>query len=143
MIATGTPFTMRSAYGLNTGASKSAVFTFCAPIMSAPLVQSDVAEPCQVSPPSSSSACGREARRRFTSVARCAKPPTLPRRRFEIEVGEGVRGGAARRDPEALEQRLADQVRRPTCGLADPEVDARLPKMDRPEEGVRGGGGQE
>ena len=30
MIATGTPFTGRSAYGLNTGSSKSRVRTFCA-----------------------------------------------------------------------------------------------------------------
>ena len=49
-----------------------------ASIMSWPRDHSEVADPCQVSPPSSSSACGRPARSRFTSVARCAKPPTLP-----------------------------------------------------------------
>ena len=44
----------------------------------APFVHSEVAEPCQVSPPSSSSAPGRLAFSCLTSVARCAKPPTLP-----------------------------------------------------------------
>ncbi len=46
--------------------------------MSWPFDHSAVALPCQVSPPSSSSAPGREALRFFTSVARWAKPPTLP-----------------------------------------------------------------
>ncbi len=46
--------------------------------MSCPFDHSAVALPCQVSPPSRSSAPGREALRFFTSVARCANPPTLP-----------------------------------------------------------------
>ncbi|MCY1556291.1 hypothetical protein D9M68_930290 [compost metagenome] len=46
--------------------------------MSCPFVHSEVAEPCQVSPPSSSSACGRLALSCLISVLRCAKPPTLP-----------------------------------------------------------------
>ena len=41
-------------------------------------VHSAVAEPCHVSPPSSSSAPGRDAFSFRTSVARCAKPPTSP-----------------------------------------------------------------
>ena len=44
----------------------------------ATLVHSDVAEPCHVSPPSSSSAPGRLALSCLTSVAKWAKPPTLP-----------------------------------------------------------------
>ena len=46
--------------------------------VSCALVHSEVALPCQVSPPSSSSAPGRLALSRLTRVARCAKPPTLP-----------------------------------------------------------------
>src|SRR5450759_4094710 len=46
--------------------------------MSCPAVHSAVAEPCQLSPPSSSKALGRLAFRRLTRLARCAKPPTLP-----------------------------------------------------------------
>ena len=52
--------------------------SLAASTMSWPFVHSAVAEPCQVSPPSSSSAFGREARTRLINVARCAKPPSLP-----------------------------------------------------------------
>src|SRR3989337_2192231 len=51
---------------------------FCAPIMSAPRVHSAVAEPCQLSPPSRSSACARAPRGRGPGVARCAGPPRRP-----------------------------------------------------------------
>src|SRR6267142_1916401 len=52
--------------------------SFCASIMSCPRVHSEVAEPCQVSPPSRSSDAPRSARSFFTRVARCAKPPIFP-----------------------------------------------------------------
>ncbi|XQU69245.1 hypothetical protein OJJOAM_001976 [Cupriavidus sp. H18C1] len=49
----------------------------------------------------------------------------------EIEIGEGVRLGAARRDPVVLEQGLADQVRRLAGIVPDAQVDAGLAEMDR------------
>ena len=93
--------------------------------MSWPLVHSDVAEPCQVSPPSSSNAPGRVAFSIFTSVARCAKPPTWPNARAalrEIEIGECVRVARARRDSEVFQQVLADQVRRLAGGAPTPRL---------------------
>src|SRR5581483_3897066 len=92
----------------------------CAPIMSAPCVQSAVAEPCQLSPPSRSSACGREAR-----VA--SGFAEALRRRLEIQMREGVRRGAAGCDAVVLEQRFAHQMRR----AAVAEVDARLAEVQR------------
>ncbi len=53
------------------------------------------------------------------------------RRLREVEVGEGVRLGRAGTDAEALEQRLADEVRRLAQGVADAEVDARLAEAHR------------
>ncbi len=57
---------------------RSTPSAFCASTMSWPFVHSAVADPCQASPPSSSSAPGRDALSFFTSVARCAKPPRRP-----------------------------------------------------------------
>ena len=71
---------------------------------------------------------------RLTSVARCAKPPTLavgPRGLDEVEVGERMRLGRRGRDAEALEQVFADEVRRLAGRLADAEVHARLAEMHR------------
>ena len=101
--------------------------------MSWPLVQSAVAEPCQVSPPSSSSVRpGRLARSFFTSVARCAKPPTLPYWRadfLEVEVREGMCLDRVRRDLEVLKQRLADDMRRLAARSADADVDVRFAEI--------------
>jgi hypothetical protein len=60
--------------------------------MSWALVHSAVAEPCQVSPPSSSSAPGRLARRRLTRVAEVGEAADLAvgLAAFEIQVGEGM-----------------------------------------------------
>ena len=50
---------------------------------------------------------------------------------LEIEKREGVGVGAVRLDAEAVEEGAADQVRRLACHRADPEIDARLAKIDR------------
>src|SRR5437773_2452841 len=68
--------------------------SFCAPIMSAPRVQSEVAEPCQLSPPSSSRASGREARRRF--IVELGSGLRLARSRPQA----GARGGGQGEKPE-------------------------------------------
>ena len=70
----------RSAPSVNSqcGAMASTPRSLQASTMSWPLVHSAVPDPCQVSPPSSSNAFGRDARSCFTSVAMWAKPPTLP-----------------------------------------------------------------
>src|SRR2546429_597742 len=67
--------------------------SFCASIMSCPRVQSEVADPCQVSPPSSSRLAPRSSRTFFTSVARCAKPPEdrpPPRRRAPAGIRDAT-----------------------------------------------------
>src|SRR5437868_10623791 len=51
----------------------------------------------------------------------------------EIQRGECMRLSRARRDGETVEQRAPYQVRRPTLGGADAQVDARLPKVVRQE----------
>ena len=53
-----------------------------------------------------------------------------------VEEGEGVRRAAARRDVEAIEQRAADQVRRPAAHVADADIHARLAEKDRFKLGV-------
>ena len=58
-------------------------------------------------------------------------PSVGARGRFEVETRECMRARGARRDARLLEQMLADEMRRPTGRLAEPEVDARLAKVDR------------
>ena len=53
------------------------------------------------------------------------------RRRLEVEEREGMSAGGARCDARLLEQLFAHQVRRSTGRLAQPQVDARLAKLDR------------
>ena len=82
--------------------------------MSAPRVHSAVAEPCQLSPPSSSSACGRAGAQPLHQrgeVREAAELAVAPRQRLEVEMRERVRRGAAALEAEVLEQVLADQVR--------------------------------
>ena len=50
---------------------------------------------------------------------------------LEIETGEGVGAGAVRLDAEPVEEGAADQMRRLAGHRADPEIDARLAKIDR------------
>ena len=64
-------------FGIRPGGAAAHAFT-CLDFEAAARRYGKVADPCQVSPPSSSSAAGRLARMRLTSVARCAKPPTFP-----------------------------------------------------------------
>ncbi len=81
-------------------------------------------------------------RRRSISVFRCAKPPSLPKRRgglLEIEKGEGVGVGAVRLDAEAIEKGAADQMRRLALHRADAEIDARLAKIHRQQLRMRVG----
>jgi hypothetical protein len=87
--------------------------------MSAPSVQSAVAEPCQLSPPLHQ---GGEMR-----VA--AHAAVAARGALEIQVRERVRPRCAGRDAVVAEHGLADQVRR--TSIAD--VDARLAEMHRQE----------
>ena len=68
------------------------------------------------------------------SVARCAKPPTLPYSFAawrEIETGECVSLRAATRDIELAQQRLARQMWRLSLSKAGAEVDVRLAIVDR------------
>ena len=52
-------------------------------------------------------------------------------RRFDkVKIGEGMRLEAPRLDAKVLEEVISNQVRRLTEHAADPEVDARLTKMD-------------
>jgi hypothetical protein len=64
-------------------------------------------------------------------VSEAAHLPVGLRRFDEVEVGECVGLGRLRRNAEALEQVLADEVRRLASGVADPEVDAWLAEVDR------------
>ena len=67
--------------------------------MSWPLVHSAVAEPCQVSPPSSSSAPGRlgaQLLHQRGEVREAADLAVGARGVLEVEVGEGVGLGACR-----------------------------------------------
>ena len=55
-----------------------------------------------------------------------------PRGAFlEIETGEGIGIGAIGLDAEAIEESLADQMRRLALHRADAEIDARLAKIHR------------
>ncbi len=84
--------------------------------MSCACVHSAVAEPCQVSPPSSSSAL-RPARLQLLDqrgqVREAADLAVAPRRLLEVEVGERMGGRGARGHAGRLQQRLAHQVRQP------------------------------
>jgi hypothetical protein len=50
---------------------------------------------------------------------------------LEIETGERVGVGTVRLDVKPIEEGAADQMRRPSVHRADPEVDARLAKINR------------
>src|SRR5215471_14573703 len=62
-----------------------------------------------------------------------AEPAEALRGFLEIDAGEGIGVGAVRRDAEAIEKGLADQMRRPALHVADADVDARLAEIDRAE----------
>src|SRR5262252_1374129 len=48
-----------------------------------------------------------------------------------IEKSEGIGAAASRRDAEVLEERFADEMRRPPTHGPDADVDARLAVVDR------------
>src|SRR6516162_8952664 len=55
------------------------------------------------------------------------------RRFLKIERGEGVGLRAVGADPEAVEKGFCNEMRRPAQHLADPDIDARLAEINRPE----------
>ena len=84
--------------------------------MSWPFVHSAVAEPCHVSPPSSSSALRPRRLQALDQRGEMREAADLavgPRRGGEIEIRERVRVDRAGLDAEVLEQRFADEMRRP------------------------------
>ena len=102
--------------------------------MSWPFVHSDVAEPCQLSPPSRSSAFGRVARSCFTSVARCANPPVLPKLRAAAVKSRCVKACASR--VPGLMPKCFSSASPTRCGglpgrVADADVHAGLAEMHR------------
>ena len=52
---------------------------------------------------------------------------------FKFDTGEGIGVGAVGADTEAIEEGLADQMRRVAPHRADAEIDAGLAKKDRPK----------
>ena len=85
--------------------------------MSAPCIASASPLPCQRSPPSSSSelpgaGLGAQAVDQRLQMGKAAELAVAVRGLGEVEVGEGVRIAAVRRDAEMLEERFADQMRR-------------------------------
>src|SRR6266581_6730613 len=109
--------------------------SFCASTMSCPRVHSEIADPCQVSPPSRRRLARRPARSFFTSVARCAKPPSFPYVFAARAKSRWVKACASRLPGR---RRKCFSSASPTrCGgrfLA--EIDVRLAEMDRLQLGV-------
>ena len=74
---------------------------------------------------------GAQAVDQRLEMREAAEPAVAVRGLGKVEIGEGVRLAAFRRDAEMLEERFADQMRRLAGHGADAEIDARLAEMDR------------
>jgi len=102
--------------------------------MSWALVQYDVPEPCQVSPPSSSSAPGRCARTWFhqcAQVREAAHLAELPGGLDKVQIGKRVCLAGPGLDAVVSQELVADQVWRLTQHRPDTQIDAGFAEIDR------------